>query len=167
MPIIAALLVSLFFFMAGCLNMGIYIAQTPRDPFEPFLAGLLLQAWPLGVAAVLFMLVDIRLHQNLTAGVVETQENRNEIPESPMVHRAASAGRAEKPQEEVSYFNLNGEPLPQQPVVRQQAVAANPTQFATPPPFDHHEQTPPKAEEKPAEDKKEDPPPSGLSFFKV
>ena len=111
MPIIIALLVSLFFFMGGCLNLGIYIAQTPREPMEPFIGGLLVGAWPLAVAAVLFMLIDIRLHQNLTAVATETSKEP-ELAESPMERRSRVTGG--KPHREESYFNLNGAPLPKQ-----------------------------------------------------
>ena len=91
--------------------MGIYIAQTPREPMEPFIGGLLVGVWPLAVAAVLFMLIDIRLHQNLTAVATETSKEP-ELAESPMERRSRVTGG--KPHREESYFNLNGAPLPKQ-----------------------------------------------------
>ncbi len=111
MPIIIALLVSLFLLMGGCLNLGIYIAQTPREPMEPFIGGLLVEVWPLAVAAVIFMLIDIRLHQNLTAVATDTSKEP-ELAESPMERRSRVTEGT--PHRQGSYFNLNGMPLPKQ-----------------------------------------------------
>ena len=128
---------------------------------EPFIGGLLVGAWPLAVAAVLFMLIDIRLHQNLTTVATETSKEL-ELAESPMERRSRVAGGT--PHREESYFNLNGAPLPKQepaPVTPQ----PKPTGSIPPAMVPSSEETVVRNTRQEQEKKEESG--SDLSFFKV
>ena len=126
--------------MAGCLQIALYVATVPMEPFSGFIQGVVLSSWPLAVAAVLFALLDIRMHQN---SVVQVVQDEPEIPEAPLRPKSRTV---EKP---VSYFNV--EPAPEAaPVQAPGAPAPQPAPgafnqsgsvlFATPPPF---QQVPP------------------------
>lgn len=115
----------------GCLQIALHVSTTPTEPLPEFLHGLLAASWPLAVAAVLFVLLDVRMHQNSAIRVVENDEP--EIPEAPI--RAKS-----HPAEPVSYFNVEPAPVqvPSSPApspAPEAFVQSGSTLFATPPPF--------------------------------
>lgn len=82
LPTLVACLLAVLFFMSGCLQIAIYVGTTSAAPFTAYLPGLLISAWPLAVAAVLFVLVDIRIHQ------IESSKAEPEIPEAPLRGRS-------------------------------------------------------------------------------
>lgn len=169
LPIIVTCLAALFFFMAGCLNMGIYIAQTPSHPFEPFIAGMLTNAWPLAVACALFMLLDIRLHQSVSS----RRADEPELPEAAAPRLTTPATRAEAaPVKRVSYFSSTGDSLPPEPEEEkpQDRLTARTTRLTVELPFNtspfspaEEVATPPKSDQKTdGQDAEKD-----LSFFKL
>lgn len=118
---VTAGLVAILFFMAACLQIGLYIGSTPLDSLPAYLPGLMINAWPLAVAAVIFVLLDIRL--NMGIGPKKTVADEDEIPEAP-VHRPVAPPKPRN----ISYFSV-------QPQEQAQPAAAAPAQPAmtTPP----------------------------------
>lgn len=84
LPTLVACLLAVLFFMAGCLQIAIYVGTAQPIPFEAYLPGLLQASWPLAVAAVLFVLVDMRVH------MAESKNGDPEIPEVPRPPRRAA-----------------------------------------------------------------------------
>lgn len=140
-PSIVACVVALFFFLSGCLQMAMHIGQTPTDPLEPFMSGLMTAAWPLGVAAIIFALLDIRTAQSRPRQM--TLED-DEIPEAPVRRVVPPAPPREEPAP--TYFNMAGmsttvaEPQvdvvpPSSAPVGNAMQAPYPDVIPTPPPF--------------------------------
>lgn len=150
-PSIVTCLLGIYFFLTGCLQIAMHISTTPTDPFAPFLYGLAVASWPLGVAGVLFILLDIRSQQAINA-------HRSRLP-MPGMHGADDAADIPTPHpvggggapgvtpqvqpEVVSYFGMGEapqmqpQPAPQPPVQPPHATppAPQPSIFAVPPPF--------------------------------
>lgn len=146
LPSFIAGILSTLFFMAGCLQLGIYIGTTPSTPFELFLPGALTASWPLAVAALLFVLLDIRTHQPDPQADAATP-----APPPALLRRpAAPADPAPAAPEQPTYFAATPAPAPATPAP---APAPATTPQATPPPAPA---TPPR-----------DPSDNGLNFFKV
>lgn len=81
LPTLVACLLAVLFFMSGCFQVAIYVGTTQPTPFTAYFPGLLTAAWPLAVAAVVFVLVDMRIHMS------EMKKAEPEIPEVPMPPR--------------------------------------------------------------------------------
>lgn len=136
------------------MQIAYHVSTIPTEPLPPFLSGLMIASWPIGVAGVIFALLDICT----TLGKGNAQRTRvviddePEIPEAPMQFKPQPA--AQEPQgEPVSYFHVDGEPIAPAPVQpqappphqQQQAAPAMQTIFATPPPFQQGGQSSPAA----------------------
>lgn len=153
-PTIVSCLLGIYFLLAGCLQIALFVSSTPRDPFAPFLSGLTAASWPLAVAAVIFILLDIRMQRAIEAQRKRSSSYADEddeelVPEAPArsrAHRTVEAPQANS----VSYFNLEPAaqeqppaPQPTLPPAPQPAPQSAPPQhghsqpafFATPPPF--------------------------------
>ncbi len=137
MSFITAIIIALFFFFGGCIQLGTYIAQTTVQDVSVYIGGLMSSAWPLAVAAILFILIELRLHGIRTT---DSEYEVNAIPEKP------TSQHVEQPAGDVSYFRINDTgvpaseqqaphpswtPFPQSPPAQ--------TPFATPPPFEQGE----------------------------
>ena len=152
-PTIVTCLLGIYFFLAGCLQIAMHVGTAPTDPFPPFLHGLVAASWPLGVAGVLFILLDIRSQQALNAQRTRlpqpgahhadyAEEEEESIPEAPMQPKRRYSP-PKQPQPAVSYFNVEAEPATTTasapaPAPTTQAPppsAPAPTIFATPPPY--------------------------------
>lgn len=70
--------------MAGCLQVALYVGSIGEQTFAMYWPGLVASAWPVGVAALLFILLDIRL--NMPEEIED--ETYDSIPEAPS-HRKA------------------------------------------------------------------------------
>lgn len=175
MSLVVAIIIALFFFFGGCTKLGIFIAQTQLTDISLYVNDLLINAWPLGVSAILFALIDIRLNRGSAASL-----NDEEIQEVPAVQRvtphvatSSSSGSA-KGNASPSYFRIDGADVtPSQPEPQTTNQAEKVSLFATPPPFQKtvplskgsHEAAEPDKSQSSSEQNKED---SGeLSFFKL
>ena len=134
-PAIVSCLLGIYFFMAGCLQIALHVSTVPTDPFGPFLQGLLIASWPLGVAGLIFILLDIRqqLLQPLRTyrpGSSAGADDEPEIPEAPVQPRQTThkAPARQAPAEQVTYFRTE---LPQQEAASNNSSSI----FVTPPPF--------------------------------
>lgn len=166
-PILVTCLITLFFFIGGCVQIGIYIAQVPTEPFQPFFAGLVITSWPLAVASALIILLDIRMNQT---GSRNTEAGEPDFPEERTPRRVRTAQPAAEANKSFSYFGADASTVPlstsssgmsptPQPA---QQVEASP--FATPPPFQQQQPEPAPAAEKKAAAADDS---SDLSFFKL
>lgn len=104
LPTLVACLIAVMFFISGCLQIAIYVGTQTTTPFISYLPGLLGSAWPLAVAAVIFVLVDIRIHQTENVG-----KNTHDIPSPPVPHRHPAAHTPG------SYFSTRTREMPQPP----------------------------------------------------
>lgn len=157
-PTIVTCLLGIYFFLAGCLQIALHVSTVPTDPFPPFLSGLLVASWPLGVAGVIFILLDIKnqLSINYYRTPAPREIDEPEIPEEP-VHHQKHTGRdaaqhSTPEQERVSYFNVDlpatevpQPPAPAVPAAQPPQQAQSSSIFATPPPFQQQKQQPPPA----------------------
>lgn len=167
MSFITAIIIALFFFFGGCIQLGAYIAQTTVQDVPVYVSGLMSSAGPLAVAAILFMLIEIRLHGIRTTDSVYEVDA---VPGKPISQHAA------QPAGDGTYFRTDDTgvpaseqltphpsraPFPQSPPTR--------TPFAAPLPVEQGEgrgeadQTSDTAPASPS--RKEDD--SGLNFFKL
>ena len=165
-------IIALFFFLCGCVKLGSFIARTSMGEIPEYLDSLMLQAWPLAIAAVLFVLIDIRLQRSAISVV---SDDETDILESSFANKpVSSTNSTTKPQqnEDTSYFHIDGKELPpSQPVQADVPPPPEPVKsqasspFAAPPPFATKASTPPPAP-KPAVDpsKKDD---ADMSYFKL
>ena len=171
MPTVLAVIIALFFFFAGCFKLGSFIARTSVGDLPEYLDSLMLQAWPLAIAAVLFVLIDIRLQRSV---IGLASDDETDIPESSLPNRTAissnSTGNSQM-NRHGSYFHIDGQELPPQSPAQAgtpssgRAKAAVPAPFSTPPPFEskapNSPQSPePKTEPSPQND-------TDLNFFKL
>ena len=172
MAIIVAVVVALFFFLAGCVKMGIFISRCPDTDIPALVDQLLLQAWPLGVAALLFVLIDICLRRRSTSLVADEVSNIPEHPLSAPLKNSHPVTDNIQSASSQSYFHIDGQQLPQfspepKTHAKQQSYSQGPVPFSTPPPFEESAPTPPSAHPTvPPPDSygKQD---ASLSFFKL
>ena len=172
MAIIVAVVVALFFFLAGCVKMGIFISRCPDTDIPALVDQLLLQAWPLGVAALLFVLIDICLRRRSTSLVADEVSNIPEHPLSAPLKNSHPVTDNIQSASSQSYFYIDGQQLPQSSPepkthAKQQSYSQGPVPFSTPPPFEESAPTPPSAHPTvPPPDSygKQD---ASLSFFKL
>ncbi len=169
MAIIVTVVIALFFFLGGCMKLGIFIARSPDVDVAELVNQALVQAWPLAVAALLFLLIDIRLHQRSTSAMAD---DVSDIPEHPLPTKVGQA--QDEPTH--SYFRIDGQQLPPSPPehgnVWQRTYHQGPSPFSTPPPFEGH--VPPSSPPSPPPSQPPAPPSDspekqdeGLSFFKL
>ena len=141
MAIIVAVVVALFFFLAGCVKMGIFISRCPETDIPALVDQLLLQAWPLGVAAFLFVLIDICLRRRSTSLVADEVSNIPEHPLSAPLKNSHPVTDNIQSASSQSYFHIDGQQLPQfspepKTHAKQQSYSQGPVPFSTPPPFE-------------------------------
>lgn len=147
-PSIVTCLLGIYFFLAGCLQIALHVSTVPKDPFAPFLNGLMVASWPLAVAGIIFILVDIRMQISTAAHRKTTflspdDEEEYRIPEAPVQRKQRMDTQPQQQPEAGSYFHIAPTPEPQQvqpattpapaPVPQQQEP--RPNFFPTPPPF--------------------------------
>lgn len=171
MATVLAVIIALFFFLCGCVKLGSFIARTSMGEIPEYLDSLMLQAWPLAIAAILFVLIDIRL-QRSAVGVASDDET--DIPESSFANKSViSTNSTTNTQlnKDSSYFHIDGNELPPSRPAEADVPSPKPEKsqasspFATPPPFEKKASTPPPAPKPEAEPPKKDD--SDLSFFKL
>ena len=173
MSLFVVIAIALFFFLSGCIKCGIFIAQTPALELPSYLDGLLVCARPLAVAAVLLVLIDIRLDRRHVATPAE-----EDILEAPLERGTAPQSADAHKEQKASYFRLDGQDLPPSRPFRSDPQPEDPksetsSPFATPPPFqktvpqsqssaesDHQPKSP-----EPSPEKQEQA--EGLNFFKL
>lgn len=139
----------ILFFMAGCLQLGVYVGATPSIDMAIYLPGLFLSAWPLAVAGVIFALLDVRLQMVLTRSMpavpVAAEPSARPMSATKVVSRQSAP--------EGTYFPAQLVPLPPTPYAQQQQAPP-----PTPEPNSFPQQAPQPAQPSPSE---------GLSFFKL
>lgn len=121
-PFLVACISAMLFFMGGCLQIALSVARMESYDVAVMTPEVLKAAWPLAVAAVLFILLDIRM------GVDKAAVRRVDdlgVPEAPLPVRSRVAPQQENVK--VSYFSVpQAEEKPQSPVqgyVNRQAPA--------------------------------------------
>lgn len=170
--IITACLVGILFFITACLQIGLYVGSVPMETLSSYLPGLVMAGWPLAVAAIIFVLIDIRLNMEKKSPTFVMDEE--EIREAPARRPAA----APKQSSAYSYYAAAAPGAATPPAASPAAPPAVPqTQqlsslFVSPPPFQQAiaptVSTSPSAAAQPAAaaQPKENAD-NGLSFFKV
>ncbi len=163
MAIIVDVVIALFFFLAGCVKLGSFIAVSSVESIPDYVDSLLVQSWPLAVAAVLFALIDIRTH---SAARPENEEDVD-IPESPLPKHMAARPivGAPRPTAHVSYFHVDGQELPPSHSVGPKPEhhdGRKDSPLTPPPPFE--EKAPSTPEPTADSSKKHD---ADLNFFKL
>ncbi len=170
MSFIVSIVITMFFFFGGCLQLGAYIARNSVQDIPVYVDGLMLNSWSLAVAAVLFMLIELRLHRGQTR---ESEYEGNSIAEHTVAQRAV------RPAGGAAYFRTDdagtqvSKPQAARPAKATQVTQPSSrehTPVATPPSLKQEkekaradkpvEETPPSAPKKEEEN-------SDLSFFKL
>lgn len=170
MSLVVSIVIAMFFFFGGCLQLGAYIGKTPVEDIPTYVDGLMLNSWSLAVAAVLFMLIELRLHGEQAR---ETEYEASSIVERPVPQQAV------QPAGGVSYFRTEAvgaqvsehqAAQPARTVQGPQPSSREHTSFATPPPFEQGKEKArtdkPVGEAPPPAQKKEEEN-SDLNFFKL
>lgn len=168
MSFIVSIVIAMLFFFGGCLQLGAYIARNSVGDIPAYVNGLMLCSWPLAVAAVLFMLIELRLHGG-RAG--ETRYEASGVVERPVPqHTVRPAGDAAGPRVVGNTGARANVPQAAPSASAPQPVPQQVTPpFVTPPPFDPRKVAPPpgtqvaaKPPSMPQENEGEE-----LSFFKL
>lgn len=163
---ICTCIMAILFFMAGCLQIGIYVGTVEMTTMPAYLPGLLISAWPLAVAGVIFALLDVRLQIAAAGASAQPAPDHHLPPPTPTPQPAAVARRATAPAAtapaatkvmdtaaapEGSYFYAYTQAPPEQKAPTPAESAPRPAHSA----------------QAPAEPQQQSPQDSGLSFFKL
>lgn len=143
--------VGLLFFIMGCLQVVFYASAAPMSSLAVYISGLAMAAWPMGVGAVLFGLLNIRVQVEASRSK-RVDDDEEEIREAPVVVRRVAETVAVD-------HRPSAAPETAPTVIMERSAPRSASPFATPPPF---EQTP---DVKPKENREGDS--SDLSFFKL
>lgn len=144
--------------------MAVYVAGIGEQAFTEYWPGLLVSAWPLGVAALLFILLDIRLN-------LPESSKFDPYPETP-APRKAKPGERPAMTEPFSYFAYSLQAAPaQEPLTRTAQLSLQATKKMPMPPAAARPAEPARTEpqNRPAGSAKaaDSQPAETLSFFKL